>query len=464
VRLRMAVSIGIVWVLGTLSALAQDAYRVELTQVDDADYPRISLYLSVTDAAGEPVGGLVKESFRVLEDDQAVPILDFAGIGEPRPVDIVFVFDTTGSMSEEIEGVKERCIAFADQLQSKGRDYRLGLVTFWDQIKGVYRPDGTLTDDVRQFKGWIETLEAKGGDDGPELSLDALVRGSEMRFRDRAQRVLILITDAPPHHRDDSSGFSEMTIDETLQKLEGAHITLFAVAPDLSALPEEDDSRAGLPGRYGLPARNEYGRMTDALGGKFYNIDREPDFTGIIDEIGGLIASQYQITYESARPAHDGTRRGIVVKVGESGSSGSGEASGGYLEKHLINIRSRWLAGLAFLIPLLIALVVPPLWSRARPARPATTPPPPAQPAPAARPVPAPKPAPTSPAQGPHPGTASCPRCNGPLRAGARFCGHCGYTLGSPPQPTVPQTAVCPTCGQGLRPGARFCGNCGSKL
>ena len=136
-----------------IPVLALSEYEISVSQVDDSDYPRITLYVSVTGTTGEPQGGLTQEEFSVFEDGQQVPILDFAGIGDERPVDVVFVFDTTGSMQDEIDVVKQRCIAFAEGLESKGRDYRLGLVTFWDTIQGVYNSDRTLTDDVGVFRG-----------------------------------------------------------------------------------------------------------------------------------------------------------------------------------------------------------------------------------------------------------------------------------------------------------------------
>lgn len=497
-RLRFLLVVIVVFLLPATTILAASDYKIELSQVDVSDYPRITLYLSITDAAGQPVAALQQEEFSVFEDGQQVPILDFAGIGDERPVDVVFVFDTTGSMREQIEGVKERCIAFAEELNSKGRDYRLGLVTFWDTIQGVYNDDHTLTSDVGTFKGWIEGLRATGGDDTPELALEAMVEGSQMRFRDDAQRVLILITDAPPHHSADSSGFSHLTVDETLDQLRAARVTLFSVAPDLSRYGE----------RFGLPARNEYGRLADELGGKFYDLDREPDFTAIIDEIGGLIASQYSLTYESARPSHDGTRRGIEVKVGEV------VATGVYLEEHLLNIRSELLIGVAFLAPLLLALAVPSLLPRKQAARAAPSPaqatpppwpapppeqatpppwsaPPPEQPAqptwpvpppeqarPPAQPTqptwPAPTPAqptqPTAPPPSPAPPPTqpaqaiSCPRCGNPLRPEARFCGSCGFSQSDPSASPQPHALACPNCGQSVRPGVRFCGSCGHQL
>ena len=86
-------------------------------QVDASGFPIFSLYVTVTDAAGQLVTGLTKDNFTVTEDGQPVVIDSFAGTGDARPVDIVFVFDVTGSMADQIDGVKQTCVRFADKLK-----------------------------------------------------------------------------------------------------------------------------------------------------------------------------------------------------------------------------------------------------------------------------------------------------------------------------------------------------------
>ncbi|HMP51879.1 MAG TPA: zinc ribbon domain-containing protein [Candidatus Melainabacteria bacterium] len=81
--------------------------------------------------------------------------------------------------------------------------------------------------------------------------------------------------------------------------------------------------------------------------------------------------------------------------------------------------------------------------------------------APAVAATPAPVPvAPERPAQLPtFEGTTipMCPHCMIQLEAGSRFCGECGYQLGS----RIPS---CPSCMQPVVPGAKFCGECGCAL
>ena len=62
-----------------------------------------------------------------------------------------------------------------------------------------------MTSDVHEFIGWVGTLHAGGGGDIPEDQLDALAYAASFPFRPEAQGIIILVTDAPPHHAGDGS-------------------------------------------------------------------------------------------------------------------------------------------------------------------------------------------------------------------------------------------------------------------
>jgi hypothetical protein len=412
----ISILLGIIFLLSTSAQAAGPTVKV--TQVDPSHFPEVTIYVSVTDESGQPVGGFTRDDFQLFEDGNPVDIQDFAGLEEARPVDIVFVFDTTGSMDDEIEGVKNTSIAFANKLRDSNRDFRLGLVAFGDEIREVRNRDDSLTTDAEEFKGWISRLYADGGDDEQEISLDALKRAAQMKYRDDTQKVLILITDAPPHQMGDGTRFSRVVPEELVGQLRDQGFTVYAVAYD----------------------HPHFRRVVGETSGEFYDIHRESDFTGIIEKIGGLIAGQYRLTYASARPFYDGTRRAIEVEV-------AGEKGGGsYLEKHLINIHSNGVIALAFLLPLLLALAVPTAASRvgARRLQPVTgTGMTEAEAVDASR-------------------QATCPNCGRVLRPEARFCSGCGQALVT--RAAEPHPAACPRCGRPVRPGARFCSGCGHRL
>src|SRR5579875_2504257 len=148
----------------------------------------VQLDFGLTDQNGQPVGNLRVENLKVLEDGVQAKILDFRGVGQGRPVDIVFVMDVTESMQPYIDAIKQNIIQFAQDLAANNRDYRLGLVTFEDYVVSAY-PDcncayrKTMTSNVQQFIQWVGGLHAGGGGDIPEDQLDALAYASTFPYR-----------------------------------------------------------------------------------------------------------------------------------------------------------------------------------------------------------------------------------------------------------------------------------------
>jgi pSer/pThr/pTyr-binding forkhead associated (FHA) protein len=292
--------------LGATHVFAGDAVVVSITNPrleNFANGGAVGLYFSATDLQGKPVGQLSPENLEVQEDGQKVQIIDFRGESQGRPVDIVVVFDVTESMQPYIDGIKEKTIEFADQLAKGNRDYRLGLVTFEDY---VVRQDTVFTRSAREFKSWIGGLQAGGGGDIPEDSLDALVVASRFPFRPEAQAVVLLITDAPNHSRGDGSEkanpygheVTQLTGDDVLRELKKATINVFAIAPPPFAAPDLYKIATETSGRHYNIVANEGARFLD-----------------IINQIGQSLASQYFLTYQSPRPIEDGTKRDVTLKV-----------------------------------------------------------------------------------------------------------------------------------------------------
>src|SRR5579863_1608993 len=291
----------------------------------------VEIDFGLTDQSGQPVGNLTKDNVEILEDGKPGKILYFRGVGQGRPVDIVFVLDITESMQPYIDAVKQNMINFAQDLASNNRDYRLGLVTFEDYVVSAY-PDcrceyqKTMTSDVQKFISWVGTLHAGGGGDIPEDQLDALAYASTLPFRPEAQGIVILITDAPPHvagdgpdrsgdsayrehHPDPNADVTEETADTVAAKLQKNALTLYAVAPPPFIAPQ-------------------YYQIVQTTHGKLYNIVSEQDrFSELVREIGHSIATEYSLTYLTPRPIEDGTNRSVELKVTYNGESGTAETS-----------------------------------------------------------------------------------------------------------------------------------------
>lgn len=118
--------------------------------------------------------------------------------------DILFVLDCTYSMRGELEAIRDTIVSFANSIQSEKVRVRVGLIQFRDRFYGeehrVMLFEGEpFTQDPTLFQEAAARLEAVGGGDIPESSLDALMLALNQPFEAESSKVIVLITDAPPH-------------------------------------------------------------------------------------------------------------------------------------------------------------------------------------------------------------------------------------------------------------------------
>ena len=124
--------------------------------------------------------------------------------GSGRKVDVMFVLDCTGSMQGEIDAIRDAILSFADTIASDGVRARVGLIEFRDRLIGEEHRVLTFagqpfTNDPVAFRSQVQPLRATGGGDEPESSLDALMLAVRQPFGADVNKVIVLVTDAPPH-------------------------------------------------------------------------------------------------------------------------------------------------------------------------------------------------------------------------------------------------------------------------
>lgn len=118
--------------------------------------------------------------------------------------DIVFVIDSTGSMSDEINNVINNLNKFMAVLDEGGVDYRAAIIDFKDWEDGEQTriltgasgsPWSTSGEAVAALLG---TISVDGGGDNPETAVDALgcLLYSSLTYRSDASKFAILLTDA----------------------------------------------------------------------------------------------------------------------------------------------------------------------------------------------------------------------------------------------------------------------------
>lgn len=275
-------------------------------------FPDIDARVRVNSPTGE-AGDLDSTNFAICEDGcgQTLESVVFESGGL---VDIVVVFDDTGSMGDEIDTMQSQVTSLTNDIESAGIDARYALVSFNDEAE----LDQDFTD-AATFQTAVNALVADGGADLPEDDLDAVAVGtgnaagqdgagaSLSAFRSGAQRVVIDITDAPAQpegdHTDDftdpddaTTRFSRTDI-ETF--LDDGNFSYYAVCP-----PESD---TGPVSKQTIANNVDDGTWIDIDGANFDVI--------LNDIVSAITEPAYILSYTTTNPATDGSTRTVDIQI-----------------------------------------------------------------------------------------------------------------------------------------------------
>lgn len=116
-------------------------------------------------------------------------------------LDIVIVFDSTGSMQGEIDEVKTKISRIGNALQKLiPEKTRIGICTYRDQGDAYVVKGLPLTDNIGQVATYLSRINAQGGGDKPEAVDEGLEWAIQNNtFRRSSRKVILLFGDAPPH-------------------------------------------------------------------------------------------------------------------------------------------------------------------------------------------------------------------------------------------------------------------------
>ncbi|HEU4417816.1 MAG TPA: hypothetical protein VFT55_02700 [Planctomycetota bacterium] len=127
-------------------------------------------------------------------------------------LEIVFVFDSTGSMSRAIVDTKTTIVQQLAVLHALVPDARFGLVTYRDRgPRETYLVQQvSLGIDFWRACNFVQFVAAEGGGDRPEDVRAGLGAAFQQQWRPNARRVVVLAGDAPPHNNDWQNLLSEV--------------------------------------------------------------------------------------------------------------------------------------------------------------------------------------------------------------------------------------------------------------
>jgi outer membrane protein OmpA-like peptidoglycan-associated protein len=264
------------------SRVTSDQKEIKLTirNFDISSYPNVKVIVEAFNMRGEPLDTLYADNLTVLENGVEKKVLSVNKISpsERVPIDFVFVVDITASMETYIKALEQKVRTFTNELGKRGIDYQLGLVLFSDYSEGLHQ----LTDDVTEFIGWLRRIRTVGGGDIPENALGALERANDdINYRPSANRVAVLITDAPFHDAmERRNPFTNLTADELTRRMIENEMRVFGIVPS---------------------KLRKYELMSSETRGTTY--DMNFPFKNILNSFSDQLTNLYALEYRTLKPA-----------------------------------------------------------------------------------------------------------------------------------------------------------------
>jgi len=169
--------------LACAAAVAQDdvVFRsgVALVHVD----------AEVTNAEGTILTGLTKDDFRVLDERKEQPVVHFSA--EEEPLDLILLFDISGSMRAVVEGV---AAAAQEGLRELRQGDRVSVMVFNTQARVVSQFTEDLDSVNRSIQDDVLGLRFGGGTYIQQAVDDAALRFLHEK-RSQRRRAVLIITD-----------------------------------------------------------------------------------------------------------------------------------------------------------------------------------------------------------------------------------------------------------------------------
>jgi len=315
--------------------------QIRITQVDNSKFPNVTVYVSVTNSAGEPVG-VDPSAIQIHENGQLMQPVDIQGGGEAVgeeaiPVTTMLVMDISGSMDKnnKLASSKEAAKSYVNQMRPEDQ---AGLITYDTQVYNVQ----AITTDKTALVNAIDGLET-----GSDTAMyNALIEAEKTLEGVSGRKAIIVLTDGLDNK-------SQSTPEDVINGIGQSGLTI-------SAIGFGDVSTAGQAG-LNEPALKSLAEQAGGIYG--FATDTEA-LKGLYQQQSRVLQSEYKVTYVSPATLRDGVNRGLTVSLAGTAVSTEGKYNpGGVLPE--VSGRSWTMFGI-ILAGLLVLLLVPLLFSLGR--------------------------------------------------------------------------------------------------
>jgi hypothetical protein len=135
-----------------------------------------------------------------------------------KSVDLVICLDTTDSMKNDIDAVRNALIPRLQSIIRGFASFRIGMVLYKDYFEEYLTRTIPFTGDFAGFQKELNRIRVMGGRDIPEAVYEALYDAAIKFDWDAEARVVILIGDAPPHPKQRGTISKDMVYTEAAKR------------------------------------------------------------------------------------------------------------------------------------------------------------------------------------------------------------------------------------------------------
>jgi hypothetical protein len=255
--------------------------QIQIDSVDFSNHPNLEIYISDKDIFTDLTNNIEpnKKNIFIVEGEER-EISQKTLTLKDRGLDVVLVLDITGSMLDEYKKIKKDLLEFSKNIKNERPEFRIGIITFADLIEDitVY----PLSYDFNETISKIDRFNPQSGGDYEENPYDALIKAREMDFNPSSQKVIILITDAPPHIKGDKANkgfdFTSYKTDDIARIFDTSPYLLYIVSHE----------------RF-----EEYQTVVGTNKNRFYNLDKYDNLSEIFEALEKSLKNQIKLTIVS---------------------------------------------------------------------------------------------------------------------------------------------------------------------
>ena len=243
--------------------------------------------VTVVDRKGEYLTNLTLDDFEVLEDGQKQTLKYFSrgtDIENGPEMHVGLLFDTSGSMTEDIKLSRSAAVKFLNTL-SDAKD--MTLVDFDTEVRVAKYGQ-------KDFPRMVERIRGRTPD-GETALYDAMGVYLDGASEDEGRKILVLYTDGGDTH-------STISFGDLMTLIRASDVTVYSVG-----FLEHSRGR--------IEERAHLMQIAEATGGQAFFPSTMKDIDASYDKVVAQIRAQYSLGYTSTNTKQDGAWRKVEIRV-----------------------------------------------------------------------------------------------------------------------------------------------------